>query len=228
MKLCDKCGAKNATRAQFCSTCGEKFRITDAESLSSFSKFDAEKSSKQSVRAKKTFDAEDDVSERSARSPRNAAVRTDRSVPAKIYAPVEHNDDVGRAAANFGVSFAKLMLTLVKGLGRLLAPVGLWIADRIKTTIVRALEPSSEWDPTRPPNFLYWALIQFLVFQLPFAIVGIVYSTLANTAREEQDYSVARRRAETAKNWLLFDFVVGIVVSVFKTLVLKGGTGGLW
>lgn len=222
MKLCDKCGAKNATRAQFCSTCGERFRITDAssEAVESY----ALKETSRTKRVKATLDAKPVDLEKApimTSVPKTAAKEVDVPVVKRVPERDDDADNIGKAAAKFGVSLGKFLLALLKYLAHLVLPFVCWILEGVKSTIARALGPTSGWDPNRPPNFLYWALVQFLVFQLPFAVVGLVYAVLANAARDDEDFRAARLRAEHAKNWLLFDLVVGIVISVFRTLVLK-------
>ena len=41
MKTCGSCGAKNATRALFCSSCGASFRVVDAEPNGDFAAADS-------------------------------------------------------------------------------------------------------------------------------------------------------------------------------------------
>ena len=179
MKTCEHCGAKNATRAQYCSSCGSRFVIVDVEP---------------------------------------------RAVSRKENAPRRDGASRARAAASqLGTSlwsaFVAASALVARLFARLFAPIFRGFFESIGAALVRALASSKNWDPTRPPNFVYWGLVQFLAFRLPFSVVGLVYATLANAARSENSYEIARSRAESAKNWLLFDFCVGIVVLVLKNLV---------
>lgn len=231
MKLCDKCGAKNATRAQFCSMCGARFRISDATS-SNATDDEAlfEPTVKRRMNLKKNeksatndeYDVEIEVGSSSyARKKSNERSRNRAVATIEPKSSFFTDEKINEATAFFGASLVNLFVAGGKLLFRLFAPLLGWLFAAIRDSIVRALSSSSEWDPKRPPNFLLWATVQFIVFQLPFAVVGIVYAALANTAREEEAYDVARRRAESAKNWLFFDLAVGIVVAVFKNLVFK-------
>ena len=195
MKNCDKCGAKNATRAVFCSTCGARFRIADAETVRG-AKVELEK---------RPFG--DDAPSPFGRSEPASDPDEVEFVPDKIWRLLMRLLKAGISCCRFVWRFAA---PGVRALGAI-----------FRDTIVRAIAPSSSWDPTRPPNFLYWALVQFLVFKLPFALVGLVYAVLANTARRETEYDAAREMAERAKGWLLFDLAVGVVATAVKNVFFR-------
>lgn len=217
MKLCDNCGAKNATRAQFCSTCGAPFRIVDVSSSPSDSyETNAPRAQTRSKRNAATVHAADEAeSLESVEASRRVAPSYSSK---KTYL---HDEQINAAAADFRSSLWAVFLAGGRLLLRLVAPLFRWLFSAIRDSIVRSLSSPESWDPRRPPNFIYWAVVQFLVFRLPCAIVGLVYAVLASAARQENAYAAARDRAETAKNWLLFDLCAGIVVAVFKNLVFK-------
>ncbi len=209
MKYCDICGAKNATRAQFCSRCGEKFRIVDAETI------ERSESESENLDAPKK--------RRRSHSRELAARRTITTVARRKND--EQNEKLNAATVKLGETFWAFIVAggafLVRLVAPLVAPVGRWIFAWFRDIIVHALSPSSTWDPKRPPNFLYWGLLDAIIFQLPFSLVGIIYAVLANSARKDVEFARARKLAESAKNWLLFDLSVGIIVTVFQKLVFR-------
>lgn len=179
MKICDQCGAKNATRAKYCSSCGAGFRIVDAKPTLSLNKTGESDGA--------TFDSD------SAR--------------------------LNEAAAKLGAGLWSALVGLFAILRKLAAPAGRLAWRAARDLFAKAIASPRNWDPRRPPNFLYWGLIQFLAFRLPFGVVGIVFATLANVAKEEGDLELARTRAESAKNWLLFDLCAGVIYSVLKLTI---------
>lgn len=80
----------------------------------------------------------------------------------------------------------------------------------------RALAPTATWDPTRPPNFLYWGIVQALITRLPSAFVGVVYAVLAKTARADGKFADAVRNANRARIWLLIDLGVWVVLALLR------------
>jgi hypothetical protein len=129
---------------------------------------------------------------------------------------------IGEAASKLIAGVWAFLVAVVATINRVLfAPLGRKALNWARNSIGNALSSPENWNPKRPPNFLYWALVQFLVTKLPFAIVGIVYAVLSNAAREENDYVNATRRAERAKNWLLFDLGLWVIVTVLRNLVFN-------
>ena len=187
MKECRRCGAKNATRAQFCGQCGAEFRVTDGASAP--------------VNLEKTPEA-----------------------------PIERVDvrpageeKLGEATSAFlNVLFANLAGIVVafgRWLWRLARPVLRAAYEFLRVRVAYMFSPAALWDIQRVPNFVYLAVLGALLWRLPTSVVAIVYAVLANDARAREDFELARARAELAKNWLLADFVVGVVVCVFRNLV---------
>lgn len=199
MKTCGSCGAKNATRALFCSSCGASFRVVDAEPNGDVAAAD---SGGLNVGVEKS---------KRERRERNR-IEIDRA---------GSSADGGSAASS---GLLKWLGGFVFGLGRLLArlfaPIGRRLLTGLRFSVARGLAPSSTWDLQRTPNFLYWGIIDCLVFHLPFSVVGIIYSVLANASRAEGEYATARRRAAAARGWLFLDLFAGIAVAVVKRLFL--------
>ena len=195
MKSCMSCGGKNATRAAFCQHCGASFRVIDAESTSRNDGAAAESEAKLTGGSIQTLDP----------PPR----RDDAfGAATKEFATV-----VGASALAIFVAFARWLYRLARPLVR--AAFGaFW--SQVKT----AFSPASSWNPEYVPNFLIWGVFGAFLWRLPTSLVGIVYAILANEARRAREFELAQARAETAKNWLIADFVIGLVVCVFRNLVL--------
>lgn len=194
MKFCGNCGGRNATGAGFCQNCGAPFRVTDAESLGASERYDAENSREPSGRSLQDVD----VSRR----------RDD----AFGDATKEFASAVGTSVLTIVVAFARWFYHIVRPLARMAFGFA-W--GQFKTTF----SPASTWRPDYVPNFLLWGVLGAVLWRLPTSLVGIVYAVLANEARRGQEFELARTRAESAKNWLIADFVVGLVVCVFRNLV---------
>lgn len=194
MKICESCGAKCATRALFCHQCGERFRVHDAESV--VVKFRKEENSALPLR---------DVEAR----------------------PRESREDerLGEATSVFASTVASAVWTIflasLRLVARLLRPAWRGVKGMARRYFTRLLAPAHTWSPFEIPNFLYWGVLAACVWRLPTSFVGIVYAIMANDARSKEDYARARRLAESAKNWLIVDFIIGVVLLVFRRLVFR-------
>ncbi len=142
----------------------------------------------------------------------------------KLDAVSRQNDAFGEATKEFAAVVGASVLTIVVAFARwfyrLIRPLARTIVgfawEQVKTTF----SPASTWRPDWVPNFLFWGVLGAFLWRLPTSWVGIVYAILANEGRRSGEFDLARARAESAKNWLIADFVVGLVVCVFRNLVL--------
>ena len=194
MKICESCGAKCATRALFCHQCGERFRVHDAESV--VVKFRKEENSTLPLR---------DV---------EARLRESRE-----------DERLGEATSVFASTVASAVWTIflasLRLVARLLRPAWRGVKGMAQRYVARLLAPANTWSPSEIPNFLYWGVLAACVWRLPTSFVGIVYAIMANDARSKEDYARARLLAESAKNWLIVDFIIGVVLLVFRRLVFR-------
>ncbi len=191
MKICESCGAKCATRALFCHQCGEPFRVHDAESV--VVKYRKEESSALPLR--------------------------------EVDARPREDERLGEATSVFASIVASavwtILLASLRLFARLLRPAWRAVKGMAQRYVARLLAPAHTWSPSEIPNFLYWGVLAAYLWRLPTSFVGIVYAIMANDARAKEDYSRARLHAESAKNWLIVDFVVGVVLFVFRRLVFR-------
>ena len=194
MKICESCGAKCATRALFCHQCGERFRVHDAESV--VVKFRKEENSTLPLR---------DVEARRRES--------------------REDERLGEATSVFASTVASAVWTIflasLRLIARLLRPAWRGVKGMAQRYVARLLAPPHTWSPSEIPNFLYWGVLAACVWRLPTSFVGIVYAIMANDARNKEDYARARLLAESAKNWLIVDFIIGVVLLVFRRLVFR-------
>lgn len=194
MKICESCGAKCATRALFCHQCGERFRVHDAESV--VVKFRKEENSTLPLR---------DVEARQRES--------------------REDERLGEATSVFASTVASAVWTIflasLRLVARLLRPAWRGVKGMAQRYVARLLAPANTWSPSEIPNFLYWGVLAACVWRLPTSFVGIVYAIMANDARNKEDYARARLLAESAKNWLIVDFIIGVVLLVFRRLVFR-------
>ncbi|MBS7338080.1 MAG: CD225/dispanin family protein [Thermoguttaceae bacterium] len=194
MKICESCGAKCATRALFCHQCGERFRVHDAESV--VVKFRKEENSTLPLR---------DVEARQRES--------------------REDERLGEATSVFASTVASAVWTIflasLRLVARLLRPAWRGVKGMAQRYVARLLAPANTWSPSEIPNFLYWGVLAACVWRLPTSFVGIVYAIMANDARNKEDSARARLLAESAKNWLIVDFIIGVVLLVFRRLVFR-------
>ena len=116
------------------------------------------------------------------------------------------NDAFGEATKEFAAVVGASVLTIVVAFARWFYRL---IRPLARTTVGFA------WEQVK-----FWGVLGAFLWRLPTSWVGIVYAILANEGRRSGEFDLARARAESAKNWLIADFVVGLVVCVFRNLVL--------
>ncbi|MDO5308323.1 MAG: CD225/dispanin family protein [Planctomycetia bacterium] len=204
MKNCEFCGSKNASRAHFCSTCGEEFRIVEPVQTSSSASANG-------------YDS--DVQKRAPRAGRPLTPLERQNA----YCPAPRHENVGNATSEFvstvGSSLWAIFVAAAKWGVSLMKPLVRSVVSLVRDKFVYALSPSHSWDPRRPPNYLVWSVLDALLWRMPFSLVAIVYATLARDSLRRGEYQDAQARSEIAKNWLFFDFALGVVITVFRKLV---------
>ncbi|MBO7680462.1 MAG: CD225/dispanin family protein [Thermoguttaceae bacterium] len=76
------------------------------------------------------------------------------------------------------------------------------------------------------PNYLVWAILEALFCCLPFGVIAIVYAVGANSAKESGNYVQAQKKARSAKKWLIWGIVLGIITNlliVFAQIAANSG-----
>ena len=78
------------------------------------------------------------------------------------------------------------------------------------------------------PNYLVWSILVTLFCCVPFGIVGIVYSVMADNAKQYGDFARAIECAKKAKLWLLIGFIpmvifYAIYLVIIVVAVISGG-----
>ena len=123
------------------------------------------------------------------------------------------NDAAGKAGAGIWSALVAAFSWLSRNAFVPLARAG---ARSANTALGRAFAPAETWDPTRPPNFLYWAIVQALITRLPCAFVGVVYAVLSKTARSDGKFADATKNAKRARAWLLVDLCVWVFLALLR------------
>ena len=127
--------------------------------------------------------------------------------------------ETARADANeLGAAFLDRIAAAAKACAFIVKPALRAVAAIARDLILRALAPTSTWNPQRPPTtmFLAWALLQGMLVGLPTSLVALVYAALAQDARSALECAVATRRAATARAWLLADLALFCAIKLFK------------
>ncbi len=126
-------------------------------------------------------------------------------------------EKINDAAEKIGVGLWSFLTSAFSWLSRnAFVPLGRAALRGANAGIGRAFAPSETWNPTRPPNFLYWALVQTLITRLPFSTVGVVYAILAKSARSDGKYDAAVKNAERARTWLFVDLCAWFVFALLR------------
>ena len=73
------------------------------------------------------------------------------------------------------------------------------------------------------PNYLVWSILVTLFCCVPFGIVGIVYSVMANSAKQYGDFAKAIECAKKAKIWLLVGFIPAFIFYTIYVIVIIVG-----
>ena len=79
--------------------------------------------------------------------------------------------------------------------------------------------PSPGYPPQQPAgqapnNYLVWSILVTLFCCLPFGIVAIVKSSQVNGLWAQGRYAEAQASAESAKKWVIWSVVIGVVVGI--------------
>lgn len=68
-------------------------------------------------------------------------------------------------------------------------------------------------------DYLVWSILATLFCCLPFGIVGIVYSVMANSAYDAGNYEEHVKKADSAKTWTIWSVILGLVVMAIYVAV---------
>lgn len=71
----------------------------------------------------------------------------------------------------------------------------------------------------RKRDYLIWSILATLFCCLPFGIVSIVYSVKANSAYDAGNYDEHIQNANSAKTWLIWSVVLGLIVMAIQIAV---------
>ena len=89
--------------------------------------------------------------------------------------------------------------------------------------------PSSPGYPPQQPagqapnNYLVWSILATLFCCLPFGIVAIVKSSQVNGLWAQGRYAEAQASAESAKRWVVWSAVIGVVVGIIYGILMAFG-----
>ncbi len=70
-----------------------------------------------------------------------------------------------------------------------------------------------------PNNYLVWSILVTLFCCLPFGIVAIVKSSQVNGLWAQGRYAEAQASAESAKKWVMWSVIVGLIVNAIIIVV---------
>jgi predicted secreted protein len=74
-----------------------------------------------------------------------------------------------------------------------------------------------------PNNYLVWSILVTLFCCLPFGIVAIVKSSQVNGLWAQGRYAEAQASADSAKKWVIWSAVIGVVVGVIYGILMASG-----
>ncbi len=74
-----------------------------------------------------------------------------------------------------------------------------------------------------PNNYLVWSILVTLFCCLPFGIVAIVKSSQVNGLWAQGRYAEAQASADSAKKWVIWSVVAGVVVAVIYGILMAVG-----
>lgn len=74
-----------------------------------------------------------------------------------------------------------------------------------------------------PNNYLVWSILVTIFCCLPFGIVAIVKSSQVNGLWAQGRYAEAQASADSAKKWVMWSVIVGLVVIVINVLLAMVG-----
>lgn len=90
-------------------------------------------------------------------------------------------------------------------------------------------QPPPGYPPQQPPagqapdNYLVWSILVTLFCCLPLGIVAIVKSSQVNGLWAQGQYGEAQAAAETAKKFVMWSVVAGVVWLVFVGILTAAG-----
>jgi cytochrome b561 len=74
-----------------------------------------------------------------------------------------------------------------------------------------------------PNNYLVWSILVTIFCCLPFGIVAIVKSSQVSGLWAQGRYAEAQASADSAKKWVTWSVIVGLVVIVINVLLAMAG-----
>lgn len=74
----------------------------------------------------------------------------------------------------------------------------------------------------QPKNYLVEAILVTIFCCQPFGIVSIVYASQVNSKFDSGDYDGAQRASNSAKQWMTWGLIAGLV-TVVGVVILYGG-----
>ncbi|MEE6178642.1 CD225/dispanin family protein [Mycobacterium sp. 050134] len=74
-----------------------------------------------------------------------------------------------------------------------------------------------------PNNYLVWSILVTLFCCLPFGIVAIVKSSQVNGLWAQGRYAEAQASADSAKKWVMWSVIVGLIVIVINVILAATG-----
>ncbi len=89
--------------------------------------------------------------------------------------------------------------------------------------------PTAAWYPPPQPagqapnNYLVWSILVTLFCCLPFGIVAIVKSSQVNGLWAQGRYAEAQASADSAKKWVIWSAVIGVVVGIIYGILMAVG-----
>ncbi|WP_155724452.1 CD225/dispanin family protein [Mycobacterium avium] len=75
----------------------------------------------------------------------------------------------------------------------------------------------------RGNNYLVWSILVTLFCCLPFGIVAIVKSSQVNGLWAQGRYAEAQASADSAKKWVIWSAVIGVVVGIIYGILMAVG-----
>lgn len=74
-----------------------------------------------------------------------------------------------------------------------------------------------------PNNYLVWSILVTLFCCLPFGVVAIVKSSQVNGLWAQGRYAEAQASADSAKKWVAWSAVIGVVVAIIYGILMAVG-----
>lgn len=74
-----------------------------------------------------------------------------------------------------------------------------------------------------PDNYLVWSILVTVFCCLPFGIVAIIKSAQVNGLWAQGRYAEAQASADSAKKWVVWSAVIGVVAGIIYGILLALG-----